>query len=103
MTKADLADTLHADAGISKKEAAQLVELFFATIKTALCQRQKVKLSRFGHFEVRDKRSRLGRNPQTGQAMEICARQVLIFRPSQVLRAALQGDGAGTPQDVSPE
>jgi integration host factor subunit alpha len=104
MTKADLADTLHADAGLSKKDAAQLVELFFATLKTALCERQKVKLSRFGHFEVRDKRSRLGRNPQTGEAMEISARQVLIFRPSPVLRAALQ-DGADTapPQNVNLE
>jgi integration host factor subunit alpha len=90
MTKADLAETLHADAEFSKKEAAQLVELFFDTIKEALCANQKVKLSRFGNFEVRQKRSRVGRNPQTGATIEICARRVLTFRPSQVLRATLQ-------------
>lgn len=89
MTKADLAETLHAEAGFSKKEAAALVDLFFATIKQALCRRQKVKLSRFGLFEVRAKRSRQGRNPQTGAAMNISAREVLTFRPSKVLRAAL--------------
>lgn len=98
MTKADLAETLHAEAGFSKKEAALLVDLFFATIKTALCQRQKVKLSRFGLFEVRAKRSRQGRNPQTGAAMNISAREVLTFRPSKVLRAALaQNPAIGGP------
>lgn len=94
MTKADLADILHADAGYSKKDAADLVDLFFSSIKAALCNHDKVKLSRFGHFEVRQKRSRLGRNPQTGDAMEISARRVIVFRPSQSLRAALQNDAA---------
>lgn len=83
-----------------------MVDLFFETIKTTLIEKRQVKLSRFGNFEVRAKRSRAGRNPQTGATIEICARKVLTFRPSQVLRAAMQAalvDAADTeaePQDL---
>ena len=86
MTKADIVETLYEKVGLSKKEAADLVELVFDTLKTTLAQGNKVKISGFGNFVVREKRSRVGRNPQTGQSIEISARRVLTFRPSQVLR-----------------
>jgi integration host factor subunit alpha len=87
LTKADLVDTIHEKIGFSKKEAADMVELIFDTIKGSLTEGDKIKISGFGNFVVREKRARTGRNPQTGQAIEISARRVLTFKPSQVLRA----------------
>lgn len=87
MTKADIVEALYEKVGFSKKEAADLVELVFDQLKTTLAQGQKIKISGFGNFVVREKRSRVGRNPQTGESIEISARRVLTFRPSQVLRA----------------
>ena len=87
MTKADLVDSIYEKIGFSKKEAADLVELIFDTMKDRLEQGDKIKISGFGNFVVREKKSRMGRNPQTGEAIEISARKVLTFKPSQVLRA----------------
>ena len=87
MTKADIVDALYAKLGFSKKEAGELVELVFDSLKGSLSKGQKVKISGFGNFVVREKRSRIGRNPQTGESIEISARRVLTFRPSQVLRS----------------
>ena len=87
MTKADIVEAIYEKIGFSKKEAADLVELVFDTMKDALAKGDKMKVSGFGNFVVREKRSRVGRNPQTGQTIEISARKVLTFRPSQVLRA----------------
>ena len=89
MTKADLVEKIHAKIGFSKKESADLVEAVFNTMKTTLEDGEKIKISGFGNFEPRDKNSRIGRNPQTGEAIEITARRVLTFKPSQVLKAAL--------------
>ena len=86
MTKADIVEALYERVGFSKKEAADLVELVFDTLKNTLAKGQKIKISGFGNFVIREKRSRVGRNPQTGQSIEITARRVLTFRPSQVLR-----------------
>ena len=86
LTKADLVDSIHEKIGFSKKEASDMVELIFDEIKDALTKGDKIKISGFGNFIVRDKRSRTGRNPQTGKAIEISARRVLTFKPSQVLR-----------------
>jgi integration host factor subunit alpha len=86
MTKADIIDRVYKEAGFSKKEAADLVELIFKTIKDTLAKGEKVKISGFGNFTIRDKQNRIGRNPQTGTAMEISARRVLTFKPSQVLK-----------------
>src|SRR3954469_17052879 len=97
MTKADIVDALYEKVGFSKKEAADLVELVFDTIKQTLSQGQKIKISGFGNFVVREKRSRIGRNPQTGQSIEISARRVLTFRPSQVLRAEVNASLEGKP------
>jgi integration host factor subunit alpha len=87
VTKADIVDALYGKLGFSKKEAGDLVELVFDSLKATLSKGQKVKISGFGNFVVREKRSRVGRNPQTGESIEISARRVLTFRPSQVLRA----------------
>lgn len=87
ITKADLVEALHQKVGFSKKEASDLVEMVFDTIKDTLASGEKIKISGFGNFSIRQKRSRMGRNPQTGQSIEITARKVLTFKPSQVLKA----------------
>ncbi len=97
MTKADIVESLYQKVGFSKKEAADLVELVFDSLKATLSQGQKIKISGFGNFVVREKRSRVGRNPQTGQSIEISARKVLTFRPSQVLRAEVNSSLEGKP------
>lgn len=97
MTKADIVEALYEKVGFSKKEAADLVEMVFDTIKGTLAQGQKIKISGFGNFVVREKRPRVGRNPQTGESIEISARRVLTFRPSQVLRAEVNASLEGKP------
>jgi len=87
MTKADVIDSVCGKVGFSKKESAEIVEMVFDTLKDT--RGEKIKLSGFGNFVVREKKSRVGRNPQTGQEIEISARRVLTFRPSQVLKNAL--------------
>lgn len=94
VTKADLVETVYEKVGMSKKESADLVEMLFETLKDLLASNGKVKLSGFGNFVVREKKSRVGRNPQTGEAIEISARRVLSFKPSQVLKATLNGETA---------
>lgn len=69
----------------------------FDSLKNTLSQGQKIKISGFGNFVVREKRSRIGRNPQTGETIEISARRVLTFRPSQVLRAEVNATLEGKP------
>jgi len=86
LTKADIVERVYKEAGFSKKEAADLVDMVFTIIKDTLAKGEKVKISGFGNFSIRDKATRIGRNPQTGQAMEISARRVLTFKPSQVLK-----------------
>jgi integration host factor subunit alpha len=96
MTKADIIENIYKDVGFSKKESAEIVEMVFDTIKETLERGEKIKISGFGNFVVRDKKARVGRNPQTGKEIEISARRVLTFRPSQVLKNVLNGlDEAG--------
>ena len=90
MTKADLVDAVFQRVGFSKKESAQIVEHVFDIIKGTLETGEMIKILSFGNFVVRNKRARIGRNPQTGKEMEISARRVLTFKPSQVLRNALK-------------
>ncbi|MBC87613.1 MAG: integration host factor subunit alpha [Bdellovibrionaceae bacterium] len=92
MTKADIVEKVYEKIGFSKKEASELVELVFSQLKDVLCNGDKVKISGFGNFVVREKKSRVGRNPQTGDQITISARRVLTFRPSQVLKAMLNGE-----------
>src|SRR5262245_40773756 len=89
MTKADIIEVVYERVGCSKKESAEIVELVFDTLKETLEQGDKIKISGFGNFQVRHKKARVGRNPQTGKEIEISARRVLTFRPSQVLKSAL--------------
>ena len=95
MTKAELIEAVYTKVGISKKESADLVEMIFDCMKDTLSKGEKIKISGFGNFVVREKRSRMGRNPQTGESMEITARRVLTFRPSQVLKNDLNGGEPG--------
>ncbi|MBI3019623.1 MAG: integration host factor subunit alpha [Deltaproteobacteria bacterium] len=89
MTKAELIENVYEKVGFSKKDSSDLVELIFDMIKESLSRSEKIKVSGFGNFIVRQKRARKGRNPQTGEAIEISARKVLTFRPSHVLKAQL--------------
>jgi integration host factor subunit alpha len=89
MTKADLVETIYEKIGFSRKESAEIVDLVFDLMKETLENGEKIKISGFGNFMVREKRSRKGRNPQTGSEIQITARRVLTFKPSQVLRKAL--------------
>ena len=89
MTKADLVEIVYEKVGLSKKESQDIVEAIFDTIKANLETGEKIKISGFGNFILRDKRPRKGRNPQTGDDIQISARRVLTFRPSQILKAYL--------------
>jgi integration host factor subunit alpha len=89
MTKADIVETVYEKVGFSRKESAELVDLVFDLMKETLEDGSKIKISGFGNFIVREKRSRKGRNPQTGEEIQISARRVLTFKPSQVLRKAI--------------
>jgi integration host factor subunit alpha len=89
MTKADIVETIYGKVGFSRKESAEIVDLVFDLMKETLENGEKIKISGFGNFIVREKRSRKGRNPQTGEEIQISARRVLTFKPSQVLRKAL--------------
>jgi integration host factor subunit alpha len=89
MTKVDIVETIYEKVGFSKKEVAKIVETIFDIIKENLQKEDKIKISGFGNFVIRKKRSRRGRNPQTGDDIEISSRRILTFKPSQVLRAAL--------------
>lgn len=101
LTKADIVEALHQKVGFSKKEATDLVELVFETIKETLAKGQRIKISGFGNFVIREKRARKGRNPQTGDAMQIRARKVLTFKPSQILRAEVNSALTGKPMPTS--
>jgi len=83
ITKADLANTLFDELGLNKREAKEFVELFFEKIREALEGGESVKLSGFGGFTIREKNSRPGRNPKTGETVPVSARRVVTFRASQ--------------------
>lgn len=97
LTKADFAEGLFDELGLNKREAKDMVELFFEEIKSSLEQGQQVKISGFGKFELRDKNSRPGRNPKTGEEIPITARRVVTFRSGQKLKARVE-TYAGTEQ-----
>lgn len=90
LTKADLAERLFEELGLNKREAKELVEVFFEEVRTSLEQGQSVKLSGFGNFTLRDKNTRPGRNPKTGEEIPITARRVVTFRPGQKLKARVE-------------
>ncbi|PKM10887.1 MAG: integration host factor subunit alpha [Gammaproteobacteria bacterium HGW-Gammaproteobacteria-3] len=90
LTKADFAERLFEDLGLNKREAKDMVELFFEEIKSSLEKGEQVKISGFGKFELRDKSSRPGRNPKTGEQIPITARRVVTFRSGQKLKARVE-------------
>jgi integration host factor subunit alpha len=89
MTKVDIVESIYEKVGFSKKEVAKIVESVFDIIKESLQQEDKIKISGFGNFIIRRKRARRGRNPQTGSDIEISPRRILTFKPSQVLKGAI--------------
>ncbi|MCE9578034.1 MAG: integration host factor subunit alpha [Deltaproteobacteria bacterium] len=92
MTKADIIEAVYEKVGgFSKKEASEIVESVFKTVKQTLATGEKIKISGFGNFVVRAKKARIGRNPQTGEEITISERRVLTFKPSQVLKNVLNG------------
>lgn len=90
LTKADIAEKLFEDLGLNKREAKEIVELFFEEIKHSLENGEQVKLSGFGKFELRDKNGRPGRNPKTGEEIPITPRRVVTFRTGQKLKARVE-------------
>jgi integration host factor subunit alpha len=89
MTKIDIIQDVYEKLGFSKKDSSRIVESVFDIIKDSLAKGEKIKISGFGNFVVKEKKSRRGRNPQTGDEIAISARRVLTFKSSQVLRKAL--------------
>lgn len=90
LTKADIAENLVDEVGLSKKDSKDLVESFFDTIRETLIGGEQVKLSGFGNFDVRKKSQRPGRNPKTGEEIPISARTVVTFRPGQKLKSKVE-------------
>jgi integration host factor subunit alpha len=96
VTRADLCDAVCEEVGLSRVDAAELVESIINELSDALVRGEPVKLSSFGSFLVRDKGERWGRNPKTGEAARIAPRKVLVFRPSHILRDRMNGiDSSG--------
>ncbi|OOR98635.1 integration host factor subunit alpha [Canicola haemoglobinophilus] len=89
LTKVDLTNSL-IEQGLNKLDAKELVEDFFEQIRVALENGEDVKLSGFGNFELRNKSSRPGRNPKTGETVPVSARRVVVFRPGQKLRSRVE-------------
>lgn len=89
MTKSDMVEKIYEKIGFSKKESAELVEMVFDIIKGTLESGEKIKIAGFGNFVVKEKADRRGRNPQTGEEIVISARKILTFKPSQVLKSAI--------------
>lgn len=92
MTKADLVENVYVKTGFSKKESADIVEMVFDLIKETLESGEKIKIAGFGNFVVKDKSTRRGRNPQTGEEIKISSRRILTFKPSQVLKASINNE-----------
>ncbi len=91
MTKIDIVQNVSDKLSLPKKDSTRIVESVFEIMKDQLSNGETVKISGFGNFKVKSKNARRGRNPQTGSEMEICARRVLTFKCSNILKKALNG------------
>ena len=91
MTRADLCEAVYQKIGLSRTEASKLVETVLDEICDAVARGENVKLSSFGSFVVRDKGERIGRNPKTGVEVPIEPRRVMVFKPSNVMKARING------------
>lgn len=104
MTKAEIVQALYARVGgFSKKESADIVDMVFEMMKETLGRGEKIKISGFGNFVLRDKRQRPGRNPQTGDPIKISERRVLTFKASQILKQALNPRNGNGTHDLEDE
>ncbi len=90
MTKAGMAESLFNEMGLNKKEALELVDLFFEELAAPLALVEQIRLGGFGNFYLRDKNERPGRNPKTGETVTIPARRVVTFRAGQKLKARVE-------------
>ena len=99
LTRADLTDAVYRRVGLSRSESAALVESVLDEVCDALVRGETVKLSSFGSFIVRSKGERIGRNPKTGVEVPIEPRRVMIFKPSNILKARINGLEAGSEED----
>lgn len=91
LTRVDLAEAVYQQVGLSRKESAALVEMVLDEVMERLVAGEPVKLSSFGSFMICHKRKRLGRNPKTGVEVPITERRVLVFKPSNLLKAKING------------
>lgn len=98
LTKADMAERLYEEVGLNKREAKDLVDIFFKEMHDALESGDQVKLSGFGNFDLRNKSERPGRNPKTGEEIPITARRVVTFRPGQKLKIRVEAYAGSFPQ-----
>ena len=94
LTRADLAESLHREIGLSRADSAKIVEQILSEMCGALSRGENVKISGFGTFVLRDKGERIGRNPKTGVEVPIEPRRVMVFKPSNVLKAHINGQKA---------
>ena len=90
LTKAELSEHLNDVVGLNKREAKEMVEIFFEELSVSLIDGDPVRLSGFGNFELRDKTERPGRNPKTGEKVPVSARRVVTFRAGQKLRSQVE-------------
>jgi len=97
VTRAQLAEAIYQQVGLSRNESAELVESILSEISDCLANGETVKLSSFGSFQVRQKGGRVGRNPKTGEEVPIDPRRVLVFRASHVLKDAINQGLLGRP------
>ena len=89
ITRSQLSEAVYQEVGLSRNESAELLEAILSKISKTLANEESVKISSFGSFSVRRKGQRIGRNPKTGEEVPILPRKVLVFRPSQVLKARI--------------
>lgn len=96
VTRAQLAEAVYQEVGLSRNDSAQLVDVILEEVSQALIRGEMVKLSSFGSFQVRQKAQRIGRNPKTGEEVPILPRRVLVFRASHVLKDKVNRAGKTT-------
>jgi integration host factor subunit alpha len=90
LTRADMAESLFDEMRLNKRDARELVHLFFQELGASLAVGEQIKLSGFGNFDLRDKKERPGRNPRTGEKIPVPARRVVTFRPGKKLQARVK-------------
>ncbi len=99
VTRADLAEAVYQKVGLSRTESAAFVEMVLAEMSDTIARGETVKLSSFGSFVVRSKGERIGRNPKTGVEVPITPRRVMVFKPSNILKARINGIDPGNAKD----